>query len=163
MIVLPIRISFRPNKGKSPITQAKLKHLLHLVDGGTRFTLPLGSGDGVYTVKLKLPDNLVCNECVMQWWYHCGNTWGCDNKGCGEGRNPKQETFVNCADIRILPKNGPRPSKPPKPFTKAPTRPNPNDRDCHAIGAHKGNTVMDKWCRQNCRLYCPANLCKCKH
>ena len=91
--------------GKPPITQAKLKYLLHLVGGGTRFYLPRGSGNGKFKAMLKLPDELTCENCVFQWWYHCGNNWGCNKDGqCGAGKNPKQETFVNCADVRIVPR-----------------------------------------------------------
>merc|ERR1712156_1057723 len=44
---------------------------------------------------------LTCSQCVMQWTYFTGNTWGqCNNgtegMGCGD-----QEMFRNCADVQI--------------------------------------------------------------
>ena len=36
-----------------------------------------------------------------------GNNWGCDEEGnCGVGLGKKQETFVNCADIKITSEGG---------------------------------------------------------
>ena len=91
--------------GAKPITQAKLKYTLPVVglDGmGTRFYFPPKSSSGDFKTKVKLPDDLSCDNCVLQWWWTAGNNWGCDNSGCGVGRG-RQETFVNCADIKIKP------------------------------------------------------------
>ncbi|XP_028398903.1 uncharacterized protein LOC114522424 [Dendronephthya gigantea] len=88
-----------------PITQADLdKNMLALENGNQEWTLP-DSGAGDYTITLRLPTGLSCDHCVMQWWYTTGNNWG--------GNEP--ETFVNCADIKILPS-----SSPPGPGTPAP-------------------------------------------
>ena len=106
------------NIGTAPMTHAKFTHLLELVNGGTRWNLP--SGTKVFSVDLKLPNGLVCDHCVMQWWWKDGNSWGCDETGCGLGLG-LQETFVNCADIRILPKGGTLPA------TCRSTRGNSND------------------------------------
>ncbi|KAH3809987.1 uncharacterized protein LOC127835722 [Dreissena polymorpha] len=58
-------------------------------------------GTGIYNLKVKLPEGLVCNSCVMQWIWHGGNSWGCDADGaCGLGKGP-QENFWNCADVEI--------------------------------------------------------------
>ena len=38
----------------------------------TRYILPDGSGVGWYTVAVKLPDDLICQQCVLQWKYHTG-------------------------------------------------------------------------------------------
>ena len=51
--------------------------------------------------KVKLPFGLSCSQCIMQWSYYTGNTWGvCSNgtegMGCGA-----QEMFRNCADVQI--------------------------------------------------------------
>ena len=50
---------------------------------------------------MDLPHGLSCSQCVVQWTYYTGNTWGvCSNgtegMGCGD-----QEMFRNCADVMI--------------------------------------------------------------
>lgn len=80
---------------------------------------------GTYKTKLKLPQGLRCNHCIVQWNYRAGfvkfynmyqtyvflnnyligsvvgNNWGyCDNGTSGLGCGP-QETFRGCADITI--------------------------------------------------------------
>eukprot|EP00794_Sanderia_malayensis_P016057 gene16057-17680_t len=76
-------------------------HLLEVVGAGTRFNLPRGSANGKFKTKLRLPADLLCKRCVMQWWYNAGNNWDCDSDGCGVGHG-KQEHFVNCADVKIV-------------------------------------------------------------
>ena len=85
---------------RHPVTQEKLSHLLHLAEGGTRWYLTSAESK-MYSIDLKLPKHLTCDHCVLQWWWTCGNNWGCDGKKCGLGHGA-QETFVNCADICIL-------------------------------------------------------------
>ena len=67
--------------------------LLKVIDGhhkdDTKFRVTK-HGRQLYKMKLVLPPNLTCERCVMQWWYTAGNNPGY-----------KQETFVNCADIKI--------------------------------------------------------------
>lgn len=73
--------------------------LLELTTGGTKFNITkMGHHD--YHMQLKLPPQLTCQRCVLQWWYRGGNNWGCEKGECGQGFGP-QETFVNCADVRI--------------------------------------------------------------
>ena len=88
---------------KRPITQEQLKHVLLQPDGSN--TWPLHSSrTGEFTIKLVLPKGLTCDHCVIQWWWTVGNNWGCNDEGdCGVGLGKTQETFVNCADIRISP------------------------------------------------------------
>lgn len=59
---------------------------------------------GIFDVRLKLPDNLSCDRCVLQWTYTAGNNWGrcADGKTSQVGCGP-QETFRGCSDIKILP------------------------------------------------------------
>nr|XP_045607023.1 uncharacterized protein LOC123763746 [Procambarus clarkii] len=50
---------------------------------------------------VRLPEDVLCTQCVLQWHYHTGNSWGdCGNGtealGCGN-----QEIFRGCADIGI--------------------------------------------------------------
>merc|ERR1711936_236072 len=73
--------------------------LMELVSGGTKFVVPTFR-KGLYKTQVRLPANLTCKRCVVQWWYRGGNNWGCDKDGCGQGHGP-QEHFVNCADVTI--------------------------------------------------------------
>lgn len=61
-----------------------------------------------YSTTLVLPEDLYCEHCVLQWRYHTGNSWGCDESGCGIG-NGEQEEFYGCADIKIQKRTGGRP------------------------------------------------------
>ena len=92
---------FRLGKiGTPPITEEKLTHVLKQPNGWKKWMLTSNRNDK-FRIKLKLPEGLTCDHCVLQWWYSAGNNWGCDGDGtCGLGHGP-QETFVNCADIRI--------------------------------------------------------------
>ncbi|KAJ7379979.1 hypothetical protein OS493_012741 [Desmophyllum pertusum] len=87
--------------GTAPITQAKLQHVLQQPNGDTKWYINT-QGDDLFTIELMLPTGLTCDHCVLQWWWNVGNNWGCDGPGdCGMGKGP-QETFVNCADIKIV-------------------------------------------------------------
>ena len=156
--------------GTPPITQEKLTHILKQPNGKTKWYIN-SHGNDVFKIKLKLPRGLTCDHCVMQWWWHVGNNWGCDGPGnCGMGKGP-QETFVNCADIRITKSDGsvplppstrppPPTEKPPKPTEPLPTNA-PNPGGCKSIPPYKGKE-MDDWCRRNCATgYCPPTHCKC--
>lgn len=83
-------------------TQACLdQHLLQLHDGTTKFYI--GSENKEYYPLVQLPNNITCENCVFQWWWRAGNNWGTcadgtNGEGCGD-----QESFVNCADIAIIP------------------------------------------------------------
>ena len=171
---------------KRPITQEQLKHVLLQPDGSN--TWPLHSSrTREFTIKLVLPKGLTCDHCVIQWWWTVGNNWGCNEDGdCGVGLGKRQETFVNCADIKIVPAGGPAPSteepitKPPstetpipetpmmtivgttpEPATSAPTQ-KPPTGGCKATGSWTGQSHMDTWCQNNCALgNCPSSHCKC--
>ena len=80
--------------------------MLHTTTGGSKFYLHdthdshYQSGGYWYDVDLVIPD-VACDRCVLQWRYHAGNGWGCDEPNdCGMGKGD-QEEFYNCADIRI--------------------------------------------------------------
>ncbi|KAJ7379975.1 hypothetical protein OS493_012737 [Desmophyllum pertusum] len=121
---------FRFSVGKlvnRPITQEQLKHVLLQPDGSSTWPLH-SSGNGVFRIKLVLPKGLTCDHCVMQWWWTVGNNWGCNDNGeCGVGKGKKQETFVNCADIKIESAGGPAPTGLPT-RTRLPRR-DPPQRD----------------------------------
>ncbi|XP_030767766.1 uncharacterized protein LOC115891457 [Sitophilus oryzae] len=75
--------------------------LLRLADGTEAHIVK--STDYTVVSKVKLPDDLSCDRCVLRWHYRTGNSWGkCEdgtqNIGCGD-----QEIFRSCADVRILP------------------------------------------------------------
>jgi hypothetical protein len=53
-----------------------------------------------YSFKLKLPDGLTCERCVLQWDWTCANRYGTSDGKTGMGYGP-QETFRGCADVRI--------------------------------------------------------------
>ena len=55
----------------------------------------------VFRFKLKLPQGLTCDRCVLQWDWKNANRWDYDppNYGFGYG---KQETFRGCGDVRIV-------------------------------------------------------------
>jgi len=162
-------------------TQACLdQNVLVLSNGKTRY--PITSyGSQWIRIQGKLPDGLTCSQCVLQWKYNTGNSWGVDKVtgkgcvGCGD-----QEQFYGCADISIggsgtggvqtkpteKPKpETPRPTRPPiRPTKPKPTTAKPVvvDGDCKATGAWTGNAQMDAWCKLNCAAgNCPATHCRC--
>ncbi|CAL1530979.1 unnamed protein product [Lymnaea stagnalis] len=102
------------NDPKVKTTQECLdRYPVPLSDGsGTRYTLT--SGDSrMYDIDVTLPAGLSCDQCVVQWRYHAGNSWGRDPDGrqcvgCGY-----QEEFYGCADIKILPGSGQNLATPP--------------------------------------------------
>ena len=66
-----------------------------------RFFLPT-KATGKFNLTVQLPDALTCKYCVLQWRYIATNNYGKD-EASGEclGCAKSQETFQNCADIRI--------------------------------------------------------------
>ncbi|XP_003737942.1 uncharacterized protein LOC100899389 [Galendromus occidentalis] len=64
--------------------------------------LYIGSEDGMIPMKLRLPDGIKCERCVLRWQYTTGNFWGkCTNGTTGMGCG-NQEVYRACADIAIL-------------------------------------------------------------
>ncbi|XP_055634927.1 uncharacterized protein LOC129774897 [Toxorhynchites rutilus septentrionalis] len=55
----------------------------------------------VYKVCLKLPEDVVCEHCVIQWTYVTGNNWGICPDGTGAIGCGPQEHFRSCSDIGI--------------------------------------------------------------
>lgn len=85
----------------TPVTQECLdEHVLGLPDDeGSRYYI--GPELGEYTVQLQLPENVQCSQCVLQWKYNTGNSWGCEGDSCGLGYG-EQEQFYGCSDVSIL-------------------------------------------------------------
>merc|ERR1712168_209376 len=95
-----VRIGEFDNKDTSGDNEGKLNgYLMKLVKGGTKYRITT-NGRRAHKIQLRLPSNLSCKRCVLQWWYRTGNSWGCDKEGCGLGHG-NQEHFVNCADVSI--------------------------------------------------------------
>ncbi|CAH1773237.1 unnamed protein product [Owenia fusiformis] len=88
---------------KVPVTQECLdENVLQLADGsGTK--VPIDNTKRMIIARLQLPKNINCKQCVVQWLYHAGNSWGCEPNGkCCSGCGT-QEEFKNCADVAIEP------------------------------------------------------------
>merc|ERR1711872_1101739 len=152
------------------------KHPLVLADNprSHQFYVPLDSPKITkFNYQVVLPYGLTCSQCVIQWTYYTGNTWGvCANgtegMGCGY-----QETFRNCADVQINSIIG---AYPPNAF--APTRRTIYQRTrdggseplvvtahvCVATDQYSSLPGMDDWCQKSCLSYppsCPRDKCKC--
>ena len=87
------------------ITQACLdEHVLSLVNlypGSTRYLTPDNTDDGWHYIQLQLPNDVICTQCVLQWKYNAGNTWGSNDDGTHcQGCGP-QEQFYGCSDVSI--------------------------------------------------------------
>ncbi|XP_061197891.1 uncharacterized protein LOC133206002 [Saccostrea echinata] len=153
-----------------PATQACLdQYVLHQPNGSVRF-MEQGRTQ-VYSIKLKLPRGLTCSQCVLQWKYNAGNSYGRSPyggmcKGCGP-----QEQFYGCADIAIdkVP-YGSQQKEIPRPFIQQhvearpqliPTFINGIAVTCRATPDFRIiNNYADNWCKSNCRRgYCPSLYC----
>ncbi|KAK8780914.1 hypothetical protein V5799_017739 [Amblyomma americanum] len=77
------------------------QHPLAMADDPTGSTRYMIDGRRDFNLRLKLPDDMTCSQCVFQWTYTAGNNWGrCANGSSAVGCGP-QETFRGCADIAI--------------------------------------------------------------
>ena len=81
------------------VTQECLNRtLLQLPDGTTRYSLGRNAGllGTKVNLQLRLPAGVTCQYCVLQmYWKTDINNNGCN--ACGD-----QESYANCADVRIL-------------------------------------------------------------
>ncbi|XP_005092247.1 uncharacterized protein LOC101851474 [Aplysia californica] len=85
-----------------PVTQECLDmNLLESPKGYTRYNISSWEAM-VYELQVRLPPGIsTCSQCVLQWKYNAGNSWGCDeDNNCCVGCGP-QEQFYGCADIAI--------------------------------------------------------------
>lgn len=124
--------------------------------------------------EVTLPVGVTCSQCVIQWTWKSGNTWGtCKNgtegMGCGD-----QEMFRNCADIQIYssvvgyPPNAiDIPSAIYLRDSSAPTGRRPliiKYQVCVPTEQYANDTSMVGWCQENCLSYppnCPKDRCYC--
>ncbi|KAL4216326.1 hypothetical protein ACF0H5_024053 [Mactra antiquata] len=110
------------NDVTKPVTQDCLdQHVLQRADGqGTKVMLN-NRRTGMWPMDYVLPAGMTCTQCVIQWKYHAGNSWGVDPKsgrgcvGCGP-----QEEFYGCADVSIMSDSAPVVMT-NAPITQAPT------------------------------------------
>lgn len=72
---------------------------LDFAQGGNKY--PIGTRTDMIPVSLLIPNDLKCEHCVMRWTYKAGNNWGVCEDGSGALGCGMQETFINCADIKI--------------------------------------------------------------
>ncbi|XP_046558802.1 uncharacterized protein LOC124267855 [Haliotis rubra] len=147
------------NDPSTPITQQCLdRHLLKHPEGSTRFFVTT-SRVGKYNMEVILPAEVTCSQCVLQWKYNAGNSWGCETSGhCCVGCGP-QEQFYGCADVAILSSNSHVQTVHVTPSGGATS-------GCSASGLWTGNSRIVTWCKTNCALgNCPSQLCSegCRH
>lgn len=91
---------------KKKVTQECLdQYVLEVVNPdirGTRYPVPDKNGYQKLELQVRLPSGVRCRDCLFQWKYTAGNSWGRDTitgeqcLGCGN-----QEQFYGCADIAI--------------------------------------------------------------
>lgn len=72
---------------------------LDVIEGGKKHYI--GSKGNLLPTTVVIPIDLKCNHCVLRWIYRGGNNWGVCEDGSGAVGCGAQETFVNCADIKI--------------------------------------------------------------
>ncbi|XP_065561377.1 uncharacterized protein LOC136027884 isoform X2 [Artemia franciscana] len=108
------------------------KHVLKRADGEGEKWQPGPGSNVVFKPTFRLPEDLTCLNCVLQWRYIAGNNWGMCPDGTGKVGCGTQEEFRACADITItddgLPDNTTTTIAPtPKPSTRVPLtgRPRP--------------------------------------
>ncbi|KAL3884517.1 hypothetical protein ACJMK2_024652 [Sinanodonta woodiana] len=162
--------SFKMCPHNNPKTNASQscfdQYPLQLVSGGYKYDIT-NNQDNTHKVQLKLPKKLKCTQCILQWTYTTGNSWGCDGSICGLGLG-SQEVFINCADIAIL-SDCSTVSKPNTkrviPETTKPSSGSNGKQNCKAAGAWTGQKSMDNWCVVNCNAvppFCPGTHCICE-
>ena len=97
-----LRLCATPGNGDGETQGCFNNNLLQRADGGGS-RIPV-NGPRVYNQQMRLPANVRCSRCVIQWNYRAGNNWGtggsCGAGVSGLGCGP-QETFRACADIAI--------------------------------------------------------------
>jgi len=77
-------------------------NIIRALDGADDFPIDTKKMKTTVRVSGKLPAGLTCQRCIMQWTWRSANSWGnCRNGTAGLGCGP-QETFRNCADVKIV-------------------------------------------------------------
>lgn len=73
---------------------------LKLADGRSSYNIAAGVR-GDIAIDVVLPD-IKCKQCVLQWTYITGNSWGICEDGTGALGCGRQEMFRTCSDISLL-------------------------------------------------------------
>lgn len=165
-----------PVTGRNEATQECLdKYRIVMEDGADQFIIPKGTNmKETFKMKGRLPEGLVCDKCVLQWTWRSANTWGnCGNGTSTVGCGP-QETFRNCADIRIVSKASQLPAEgmdnPRALYVNDPSSKSGRrqlvvrDQVCVATKQYQRFHGMSSWCQTNCLAYppnCPPSICTC--
>ena len=124
------------------------------------------------TRRAELPAGLTCSRCVLQWTWTSANSWGNCGNGTGALGCGPQETFRNCADIRIVRSASQLPATDnPRAIMVADSNSKTGQsalvvrsQVCVATAAYNAFHGMSSWCQQNCLRYpphCPTNICTC--
>jgi len=88
------------NVNQDPKQDCFDNHMLKMENGETDYMITDWSR-GYWNSTWVLPAGITCSQCILQWTYTAGNSWGCDDNGnCCTGCGP-QENFRACADIAI--------------------------------------------------------------
>ncbi|RWS22379.1 uncharacterized protein B4U80_07789 [Leptotrombidium deliense] len=139
----------------------------------------------IFEVKLKLPEGIACNRCVLQWTYTTENNWGACGDGTARVGCGDQETFRACADIKID-ETGPSRSiytdldskgkeiaiqkvtsstnAPKQSFETMTESAEVNNviGTCRATEEYKSIPSINEWCTKSCgRGFCPSTHCQC--
>jgi len=148
------------------------RNILTQEDGDKRFPIYERPHSVKLTRKARLPAGLTCSRCVLQWTWRSANSWGvCTNGTGGLGCGP-QETFRNCADVRIVrtERELPATDNPRAIMVKddnSKTGFSPlivRSQVCVAKEAWSQFQGMSDWCQLNCLRYpphCPETMCTC--
>ena len=166
---LPV-VSFTPVCSGCPVEPCspynggrKLRGLQQSGGGGTCAQIPLKSNGGMHTIKVRLPDDLSCEHCVLQWH------WTSSNSCSGGLACSASEQFWNCADLEIVGDGFdspvPSPTSYPSPVptanpTLAPTpnlTPTPNAPPQDSMGycgCHEIGPVFGGFCEERAKNHC---------
>jgi len=153
-------------------TQACLdKHIIRTPQGSDGFTIQEKALKVQLTLKGKLPDKITCKRCVLQWTWRSANSWGKCANGTGALGCGAQETFRNCADIRIVGSSKllPNTDNPRAIFIASESGRGRQplvvrSQVCIATEAYARYHRMSDWCQVNCLNYpqnCPQSICVC--
>lgn len=94
------------NNPRYPVSNDCLdKYVLNRADGSGPRYFP-GPGAKKFYSNYRLPSEITCKQCVIQWRYVAGNNWGKCENGTGKVGCGPQEQFRACADVKIKANDG---------------------------------------------------------
>ncbi|CAL4091323.1 unnamed protein product [Meganyctiphanes norvegica] len=100
------------NNPRYPVADECLDaNVLKRADGSGHRYYP-GPGAKKFYSNYRLPSDMTCKQCVLQWRYVCGNNWGTCENGTGMVGCGPQEEFRACADVKIKASDGTVDDKP---------------------------------------------------